>query len=83
MKSFKFRSECFNDILEFMKLHGEHIGKIGIQRNESFPDCECTFTSELDRGELIEKLRDVVDGHVMVQTLEEEENYTGNRDYDR
>ena len=83
MMNFKFRSECFHDILEFMKLHGEHIGKISIQRNESFPDCECTLSSNLDRGELLEKLRDVTDGHVMVETLEEEENYTGIRDYGR
>ncbi len=83
MKSFKFRSECFHDILELMKLHGEHIGKISIQRHESFPDCECTLSSNLDRGELLEKMRDVTDGHVMVETLEEEENYTGIRDYGR
>ena len=35
----------------------------------------------IERLELIEKMREVVDSHVMIQTLQPIEQYTGERNY--
>lgn len=85
-KRYKLRAECFADIVRFMnKLRGEESVDVlsvnPVDGAESYPERELLFTSRLRISTLRAILLDVDDCHVMFETLELENNYTGIRDY--
>ena len=83
---YKFRAECSHDALTFRD------NTIGLTENftiipqdiegSPIPDVDVEFDSEMSLDEIIDEMREVIDGHVMLQTVKPIEEYTGERDYD-
>lgn len=81
MITYKFRAECQEDAQNF-----QNISK-GLAQNFDFQkgtviDIIVTFDSNLNLSEIIGLLRNIEDGHVMVQTVRPIHEYTGQRNYD-
>ena len=56
--------------------------EIGYLRDDAqFPDRELIFSSYLSLEEIKNHIREVEDGHVMLQTVQPIEKYIGERDY--
>jgi hypothetical protein len=81
MYSFKFRAECLIDVERFIS-RLDSLGWLNITMMNQFPDCYVTFYSERRLDELRAIIRDVPDGHVMLQTIQPAALYTGERDYE-
>lgn len=79
---YRFRAECEHDVDELRRILGMRVTKI-IKINEPpFPDVTVDVYSKLSLEELRDAMRQVEDGHVMVQTVAPRATYTGERDYD-
>jgi hypothetical protein len=81
---YKFRAECKTDVLGFIAItigstHGFQIEPL--ENSINIPDVEVVFESELSLNELLDEMRKVPDGHVMMQTLKPFDHYTGEREY--
>lgn len=78
--SYKFRAECRYDVDRFLKLLS--VNKIVISSNENgFPDVEVQIESDISLDQLRNIMRNVANGHVMVQTINHASEYTGERNY--
>lgn len=83
---YRFRAECHRDaelficaILWFIEATWT------ISPLTCYPDVEVSFSikKEISPRDLLWVASSIVDGHVLVQTLEKEDRYTGARDYQR
>ena len=79
---YRFRAECQADVDELRRILGTKIDRITIVNSPPFPDIEVEVEVDLALEELRDTMRRVVDGHVMVQTVARDNEYTGERDYD-
>lgn len=84
MKEYKLRSECLMDIVAFVNVllnleGGSKIRIKAIDSISSIPDMEMTFSTILSKSEIISLLSDIDDSHVMIETLQPIELYTGLR----
>ena len=82
MNRFKFRAECFTDVERFLHKTNGTIKKVTIDFFD-VPDVEVVFTTEMSMDFFLAEMKEVDDSHVMIQTLEPEESYTGERNWDR
>ena len=93
LKEFKCRAECGQDVFQvLLKLgkrqsngleKGKTLFRSIIKFEDRFPDVECVLVSNLGLEELklaITRTR-VPDIHVMLETLQPIEEYTGERSY--
>ena len=83
-KIYKCRAECYADIDAFIKVANKHITQWYCNRwvdddNNAMPDIEFTFSSDLSIEIMNSILNGLDDCHVMSQTLQLHENYTGER----
>ena len=73
MKTYSFRAECQEDVERF----NEECLKAGLMTqwhakpDEQFPDVEVELQADASLDTLRNVIRQVVDGHVMLQTLRE------------
>ena len=84
MPQYKFRAECPHDVavLSNVLVRDKHRHMIINRTMEpGYPDVEIELDIDLTRPELISIMRTIEDGHVMRQTVQPIESYTGNRDY--
>jgi hypothetical protein len=79
---YRFRAECQADVDELRRILGTKIDKITIVNSPPFPDVEVEIEVKLALEVLQDAMRKVVDGHVMVQTVARNDEYTGERNYD-
>ena len=85
MTTYKFRAECIQDVDLFTILIGELATNLKTEMD--FPELDwaadvvVTFDSELPIEEIIIIMNGVDDGHVLYQTVQPIEKYTGARDY--
>lgn len=77
MNNFKFRAECLHDVVELLKKMTS-INSITIDRIGMI-DVEVTIKTVLNKREVIRYMEDVFDAHVMIQTIQEADKYTGER----
>ncbi len=79
---YKFRAECEHDIDKLKKiLKGDYL--VWTITGQPFPpDRLVEIATALTLNEMHDAIRQVQDGHVMLQTISLKENYTGERDYD-
>jgi hypothetical protein len=86
MKNFSFRAECSADVERFHQACTQRkLLTVWTMRSDKIgPDVEVELQSTASFEELREAIRDVVDGHVMLQTLRECRlaDNTLERDYD-
>lgn len=81
---YKLRAECnddFNCLVQRL-VSTPGFSLMGAVAEGPFPDVEATFKSKLDLEALRDIIRQIPDGHVMLQTLAPADQYTGERDYD-
>jgi len=74
---YKLRAELVADIFLFIQTYKIYIFKI--DKKDYFPDTELEFESELSLNDLIKKISLLPDCHVMVETLQPKDKYTGVR----
>lgn len=80
MKTYKCRAEVIQDILGILSLAPQLFYDFSVKRiNNCIPDVEFEFTSTHQKKEIVEYFIQIPDTHVMVDTLELKENYTGER----
>lgn len=69
---FSMRAECltdFNRLIDMVKSDGLILEHTVHPDAEGFPDVEIEFTSDFSLGQISDAIRQVPDGHKMVQTL--------------
>ncbi len=82
-----FRAECAYDVIEFQKnLRSNKLYKYNgwnfiYSGHKLFPDVDCELEIDLEIDKVREIMRLQSDSHVMVQSITDYENYTGERDY--
>lgn len=72
MVTYSFRAECSKDVANFLALCKEkliHCTNISGFADDAFPDVEVQLECEADLETLRNVIREVVDGHVMLETL--------------
>jgi hypothetical protein len=83
---YRFRAECNRDAELFIQaIHCFIEPSWSISSHADYPDVGVTFSisKEISPRDLLWIASSIVDGHVLVQTLEKEDRYTGKRDYER
>jgi hypothetical protein len=81
-KKYKLRAECSYDIVLFLqKAHGPMLGfKMEGDTELYMPDVEFEFETILTIERILDILKDIDDSHVMYETVQLLEQYTGDRD---
>ncbi len=80
--SYRFRAECQVDVDELRRLIGTKLDRITIVNTAPYPDVEVEIETSFSLDELRNLMRQVLDGHVMVQTVAPITEYTGERNYE-
>lgn len=78
---FKFRAECETDVNKLRKRMGVKCLKI-VKEIGQFPDTLVDLYTTMSLEDLRNEIRSIEDGHVMLQTIALEQDYTGERDYE-
>lgn len=73
---YKFRAECMTDVYDYMSRYPK---RFEMRTLSGYPDCEVIFESELTIEEIREEMEDIEDSHVMIESLNYAEEYTGDR----
>jgi len=79
---YKFRSECANDTDLFVERFKEHIISIERTSDPNFPDEDVEFSSLKSIEDVRLVMKEIDDGHVMLESLNYAHEYTGDRYYD-
>jgi hypothetical protein len=79
---YRFRAECQRDVNELCRLLNTQPHAITTELTAGFPDVEAAIVIVLSLEQLRDVMRQVEDGHVMVQTVAPTQDYTGKRNYD-
>lgn len=80
---FKFRAECYSDVERLLAVIPKKEVKFSdIFPDEVLPDVEVIIdlSDHLSLEDIRNYMRQVIDGRVMVETVQLEEKYTGDRD---
>jgi hypothetical protein len=78
---YRFRAECEHDVNKLRWVLGLKVRRVTISIELPFPDAEVEIEADLPLEAVRDAMRQVVEGHVMVQTLARWDEYTGERDY--
>lgn len=81
LNHFKLRAECPIDVLKLRELIGNNCHKMVLELG-TFPDTLVDLYTTMNLDEVRMEIRGIEDGHVMLQTLAIEKDYTGERDYE-
>jgi serine/threonine-protein kinase RIO1 len=81
LKLYKFRAECESDVNSVENILKYDAVSITKSRGY-FPDITVKLVTALTLDEIRQKMRTIVDSHVMIQTIAHHLDYTGNRNYD-
>ena len=82
-----FRAEFLYDIIEFQnnlmsnKLYKYNGWNLNYSRHNIFPDVDCELEIDLEIDKVREIMRLQIDSHVMTQSINDYDNYTGDRDF--
>lgn len=79
-KTYKLRAEGLNDFLAFLQNDMYFKMKSFTIEPTGFPDVVVTFETSSSLSEIKEKLKEVPDSHVMLQTVKPINEYTGERE---
>lgn len=85
MKTYKFRAGFLSEVFDFLnELPRGEMMDIVIVQPEAWPDVDCNIqVRSMDLKNLINLANKTTDGHVIAQTINTVENYTGERDNSR
>lgn len=85
MSVYKLRAECLPDVVQFIEntnKRGTMITNYKIEKDKLVSDVYFEFELKLTIPEIIDILQNQKDSHVMYQTVNPIDKYTGERDYD-
>lgn len=77
-QTYKFRAECINDVLEFMKL-AKFEYDIKIIRKGLFPDVVVEIATKENLKSIVSIFKLIPDSHVILETIQPKKTYTGHR----
>jgi hypothetical protein len=80
-KSFKLRAECCGDIGRLLLASGFRFTQLSMEVDKEYGEVDVSFESDYTLSALRAILRKIVDGHVMLETLDYASTYTGERKY--
>ena len=80
IKHYKFRAECEHDVDELRKRLGMKCCKIVKTIKYYFPDVVVDLYTTLSLQGIKDEIREIEDGHVMIETVALAEEYTGERE---
>jgi hypothetical protein len=80
-KTYKLRAEGLNDFLAFLQNDMYFKIKYFTIEITGFPDVVVTFETNSSLSEIKQKLKEVPDSHVMLETVKPVNEYTGEREY--
>ena len=80
-KTYKLRAEGLNDFLAFLQNDMYFKMKYFTIEPTGFPDVVVTFETNSSLSEIKQKLKEVPDSHVMLETVKPINEYTGEREY--
>lgn len=86
-EQFKFRAECLADVREkWLAALADNDAEVEaihcVSLNDELPDVEVTFYSDDSLDEIRDVMRQIIDGHVMWQTVAPIAEYTGQRNFE-
>ena len=83
MNTYRLRAECATDVFHLVQtLPAGQFLALAVLRQPGFPDVEVRLVvQDMDLERLRAACRNVVDGHVMLQTVQPPNCYNGERDY--
>lgn len=81
IKHYKFRAECEHDANKLRKRLGMKCFKIVKTIKYYFPDAVVDLYTTLSLEEIRDVIREIPDGHVMLETVALTEEYTGERTF--
>jgi hypothetical protein len=82
LNRYRFRAKCQRDVNELCRLLTTEPYTITTQLTAGFTDVEAELVIGLSLEQLRDVIRQVEDGHVMVQTVARRQDYSGQRNYD-
>lgn len=86
MNAFKLRAEGQCDADALMNALGDNYADFMVEQASidgvPIPDVDIAILSPLSLDEIRDIIRTIPDSHVMLQTVQLEQDYTGERDYD-
>jgi len=80
--NYKLRAESTTDVVNFIKTAHELLINFKLESAPLTPDVYFEFETDLSLDEIILILKEIEDSHVMYQTLNTLESFTGLRNYD-
>lgn len=81
MATYRMRAECMADVAAFASK--VFCPTMMIEREHPYPDVTVTFVCELELVDILLIIKGIPDGHVMYETLELAEDYSGIRKFGR
>lgn len=81
LKLYKFRAECEIDVDSLKEVLKDDAVSI-VKSKQYFPDVRVKLVTALTLNEIRQRMRTIIDSHVMIQTVAHHLDYTGERDYE-
>lgn len=76
---YKLRAECSHDVLQFLKNAIPWLSWFAMTANKCTPDVEFEFETNMTYSNILSIIESIDDAHVMYQTVNPVELYTGER----
>lgn len=77
-QTYKFRAECINDVLEFMK-KAKFEYDVKIEKKGLFPDVVVEIATKESINSIVSIFKVIPDSHVVLETIQPKRLYTGDR----
>lgn len=78
-QTYRFRAECYADAARLFRLIWSDLRKASVDVVPPFPDVEVTMEIRLSIEEVRQRMHQIEDSQVMVETLAMDKEYTGVR----
>jgi len=80
LRTYQLRAECIEDVIDFLNTTQSVLTSFTmIKPNDNLPDVVLIFQAKINLEEIKYTLREIQNNHVMYETVEYIENYTGKR----
>jgi hypothetical protein len=80
VNKYKFRAECIADVMLFLKSSKPFSINFTLEFSNELPDVTCTIETTATLEDLGYIFDEIVDSHVMRETIKPELEYTGDRE---
>lgn len=78
---YKLRAECSHDVVQFIVKSYSELSWFAMTSSQYTPDVEFEFETGMSYSQVLSVIEEIDDAHVMYQTINQVELYTGERIY--